>query len=152
MQFAIGMDARVTHGTSMVAAPRTPDANRNLAEVRIRFLDRDDQVTFTSHQQLVAGGRVGARDGYETLRDAIADLARTTAGDRPAAVVLERGGRYYGHSLKGRDLEQGFRAPAKRLHLETDDRSQVMELRATERYERVRALVDGAWTHRFRTA
>lgn len=150
MQLNIGRDATHTLVTS-VTAPRIPDANRNLAEVRIRFLDKDDHVTFTSHQQLVAGGRVGAREGYETLRDALADLSTRTAGDRPAAVVLELGGRFYGHTLKGRDLEQGFRAPAKRLHLEEDDRSQVVELRASDRFTRVRAIVDGAWEHRFRT-
>lgn len=149
MHFGIAMQGQAPLGTS-AAARMLLDANRNLAEVRIRVLDRDDHVTFTSHQQLVAGGRVGAREGYVTLRDALEELARFTAGDRPAAVVLEREGRYFGHALKGRDLEQGLRAPLRRIHLEADERAQVLELRAKHRHERVRALVDGAWTHRFR--
>lgn len=151
MQFAVSMDRQPVALGRSAAPPRVvPDANRNLAEVRIRIFDRDDHVTFTSHQQLVSGGRVGAADGYVTLRDALEALATATRGDRPAAVVLERYGRFYGHLLKGRDLEQGLRAPLKRMHLEADDRAEVVELRATTRFVRVRALVDGDWTHRFR--
>jgi hypothetical protein len=154
MQIATAQDC---HGALGTSAPTTharlasmPDANRNVAEVRIRFLDRDDRVTFTTHAQLVAGGRLGARDGYATLREAMAQLAQLTLGDAPAAVVLERDGRFFGHELKGRDLEQGFRAPLRPTYLESDDRAEVVELRATERHERVRALVDGAYEHRFR--
>lgn len=150
MHLAIGHGMErhmVAQGTSAAALP---DANRALAEVRIRFLDLEDGVTFTTHEQLVAGGRVGAREGYATLREALGDLAEITRGDRAAAVVLERSGRYYGHDLKGRDLEQGTRAPLQRLHLEPDEGARVLELRASSRFERVRALVDGAWSHRFR--
>ncbi len=132
-------------------ATRTPDANRVLGDVRIRFFDRDDRVTFTSHQQLVAGGRVGAVDGYETLREALAELSFATRGERTqAAAVLERDGRFYGHALKGRDLEQGVRAPLRSTHLETDDRLQVVEFRAEGRIDRLRAIVDGAYSRRFR--
>ena len=161
MQFAIQMgrtDALGTSAATSFAAPGTvaaeprviPDVNRKLAEVRIRIFDRDDHVTFTSHLQLVSGGRVGARDGYATLRDALEALSAATRGDRPAAVVMERYGRFYGHLLKGRDLEEGLRAPLRRVYLETDDRAEVVELRAEDRFERVRALVDGDWRHRFR--
>jgi hypothetical protein len=137
--------------TAAVAAPRTPDANRVLGDVRIRFFDRDDHVTFTAHQQLVAGGRVGAREGYATLREAMVELAFATRGDRvQAAAVLERDGRFYGHALKGRDLEQGVRAPLRRTYLEADDRMEVVEFRAKERLDRLRAIVDGAYSHRFR--
>lgn len=150
MQFAIAMGAPRAVGVSMTPAA-LPDANRNVAEVRIRILDRDDHVTFTSHQQLVAGGRIGAVEGYATLREALALLASATHGDRrPAAVVLERHGRFYGHRLKGRDLEQGLRAPLRPVYLEPDARAEVVELRAANRFERVRALVDGSWRHRFR--
>lgn len=130
---------------------RIPDANRILADARIRVLDRDDAVTFTAHLQLVAGGRLGAREGYGTLRDAIGALGELTRGERVAgAAVLERDGRFYGHALKGRDLEQGLRAPLRRTYLEPDSRARVLELRTTGRVERLLALVDGAWTHRFR--
>lgn len=130
---------------------RIPDANRVLAEARIRLLDREDAVTFTSHLQLVAGGRLGARAGYATLGDAIGALSELTRGERVAgAAVLERGGRFYGHALKGRDLEQGLRAPLRRTYLEPDARARVLELRTTGRVDRLLALVDGAWTHRFR--
>ena len=136
---------------AMAAAVQTPDANRVLGDVRIRFFDRDDHVTFTSHQQLVAGGRVGAREGYETLREAMIELAFVTRGDRiQAAAVLERDGRFFGHALKGRDLEQGVRAPLRRTYLEADDRMAVVEFRAQERIDRLRAIVDGAYSHRFR--
>lgn len=151
MQFAIAMGAARTAGAFANPAA-LPDANRNIAEVRIRILDRDDHVTFTSHQQLVAGGRIGAADGYATLREALDLLGAATAGDRrPAGVVLERHGRFYGHHLKGRDLEQGLRAPLRPVYLEPDARAEVVELRAANRFERVRALVDGAWRHRFRS-
>lgn len=130
---------------------RIPDANRVLAEARIRLFDREDAVTFTSHLQLVAGGRLGAREGYDTLREALGALGELTRGDRIAgAAVLERDGRFFGHALKGRDLEQGIRAPLRRTYLEDDARARVLELRTTGRVDRLRALVDGAWTHRFR--
>jgi hypothetical protein len=148
MQFAIQIDRMAARGTS--APIVTPDVNRNLAEVRIRILDRDDHVTFTSHLQLVSGGRVGATEGYETLREALDALSVATRGERPAAAVLERYGRFYGHTLKGRDLEEGLRAPLRHTYLEADERAEVVELRADDRFERVRALVDGDWRHRFR--
>lgn len=127
-----------------------PDANRRLGQVRVRVFDRDDHVTFTSHLQLVAGGRVGAMGGYSTLREAMVELGEQTRGDRPAAAVLERDGRFFGHRLKARDLEQGFRAPLHWAWLEADDRQEIRELRVAERFDRLRALVDGDWTHRFR--
>ena len=129
-----------------------PDANRVIGEFRVRFLDRDDQVTFTSHQTFVAGARVGARDGYDTLCAAMEDLARATAGNASAAAVLERGGRYYGHQLKGRDHEIGSRAPLQLVNLEPDTRMEVVEFRLGERgpSPALRALVDGTWSHRFR--
>jgi hypothetical protein len=129
-----------------------PNANRVIGEFRVRFLDRDDRVTFTSHQTFVAGARVGARDGYETLRAAMDDLAQATAGEAPAAAVLEHGGRYFGHLLKGRDHEDGSRAPLRSVNLEPDARAEVVELRLGDggRTAALRALVDGAWSHRFR--
>ncbi|MCW2920293.1 MAG: hypothetical protein JWL76_167 [Thermoleophilia bacterium] len=133
-----------------MAATGTPDANRVLGDVRIRFFDRDDRVTFTAHQQLVAGGRVGAATGYETLREAMAELSFATRGERQAAAVLERDGRFYGHALKGRDLEQGVRAPLRSSHLETDDRLEVVDFTAEQRIDRLRAIVDGAYSRRFR--
>jgi hypothetical protein len=154
MHIASTSDRRAALGTSAPTTnarlASTPDANRNVAEARIRFHDREDDVTFTTHAQLVAGGRLGARDGYATLRDAIAQLAQLTLGDAPAAVVLERDGRFFGHELKNRDLEHGFRAPLRPTYLESDDRAEVVELRATDKHERLRALVDGAYAHRFR--
>lgn len=149
MQIAQGPQIRATQ---YAVAPRTLlDANRNLAEARIRMFDRDDHVTFTTRQQLVSGGRVGAAEGYATMVAAVAELAALTEGDRrSAAVIIERDGRLYGHQLKGRDLEKGFRAPLRDIYLEADDRSEVVELRAVNRFERVRALVDGGWSHRFR--
>jgi len=134
---------------SSINAMGLPDVNRALGEFRIRFLDRDDRVTFTVRQGMVAGGRVGADAGYATLRDAMTDLARATVGDASAAVVLERAGRFYGHTLKGRDLEQGFRAPLRHSALEADARAEVVALRSSDRLDRVRAFVDGAWSHRF---
>jgi len=144
-----------TPGTSPMAAaaiaPRTLDANRVLGDARIRFFDRDDHTTFTAHQQLVAGGRMGAIEGYATLRETMVELAFATRGERAsAAAVLEREGRFFGHALKGRDLEQGVRAPLRPSHLETDDRVQVVEFRAQERLDRFRAIVDGAYSLRFR--
>ena len=59
-------------------------------------------------------------------------------------------GRFFGHALKGRDLEQGLRAPLRRTWLETDAQAEVVELRITDGHERLRALVDGEWSHRFR--
>ncbi len=150
MQIATNITG-VAPAMGAAAATRTPDANRVLGDVRIRFFDRDDRVTFTAHQQLVAGGRVGAADGYETLREAMAELSFETRGERnQAAAVLERDGRFYGHALKGRDLEQGVRAPLRSTHLETDDRLEVVEFRAEQRLERLRAIVDGAYSRRFR--
>ena len=156
MQFAIHMDRMAALGTSAdlgagSARPSvTPDVNRNLADVRVRFFDREDHVTFTSHLALVSGGRVGASEGYATLREALDALTVVTRGERPAAAVLERYGRYYGHTLKGRDLEEGLRAPLRRQYLEADEGAEVIELRADDRFERLRALVDGDWRHRFR--
>ncbi len=148
---SITMNAVAPAWGAAAATPRTPDANRVLGDVRIRILDRDDHVTFTAHQQLVAGGRVGAREGYTTLREAMIELAFVTRGERAqAAAILERDGRFFGHALKGRDLEQGVRAPLRRTYLETDDRMQVVELRADDRLDRLRAIVDGAYAHRFR--
>lgn len=151
MQIATNITAVAPAMTPMAFGARTPDANRVLGDVRIRFFDRDDHVTFTAHQQLVAGGRVGARDGYETLREAMIELAFVTRGERTqAAAVLERDGRFFGHALKGRDLEQGVRAPLRRTYLEADERMEVVEFRAKDRIERLRAIVDGAYSHRFR--
>lgn len=152
MQISTGSSkaAAGAHGFVPTLPHAVPDANRILGRVRVRLLDREDHVTFTSHLQLVAGGRVGAMDGYATLREALAQLAEATAGDRPAAAVLEREGRYFGHRLKARDLEQGIRAPLRWTWLEADDHQQLLQLRPTVRFERLRALVDGAWMHRFR--
>jgi hypothetical protein len=132
------------------AAPRIPDAHRILGEYRVRIFDRDDRVTFTTRQQYVAGGIVGSRAGYASLADAVRALSNVTAGDASAAVILERRGVFFGHALKGRDLEQGFRSPLRMVHLEPDARAEVRELRVTSRFERVRALVDGEWVRRFR--
>lgn len=151
MQIATNITALAPAMATMAFGAQTPDANRVLGDVRIRFFDRDDHVTFTAHQQLVAGGRVGARDGYETLREAMIELAFVTRGERTqAAAVLERDGRFFGHALKGRDLEQGVRAPLRRTYLEADERMEVVEFRAKDRIERLRAIVDGAYSHRFR--
>lgn len=151
-----------THGlpaaTALTAAPagtadaaQLPDASRNVARAKIRIFDREDHVTFTTHVQLVTGGRLGARDGYETLREAMFELGVMTRGDRVgAAAVLERDGRFFGHVLKGRDLEKGVRSPLRRQYLEEDAGASVVELRTSNRHERLRALVDGGWTHRFR--
>jgi hypothetical protein len=118
----------------------------------VRFLDHEDNVTFTTHQTFVTGARVGARDGYDTLRAAMDDLATATTGAASAAAVIERAGRFYGHLLKGRDHEQGSRAPLQLVNLEPDDRAEVVELRLGEsgRAPALRAFVDGAWSHRFR--
>jgi hypothetical protein len=148
MQIAAAYDATGTARTGRVSAP---DANRVLATAAVRYFDRDDHVPFTTHLQLVSGGRLGARAGYATLRDAMFELGVLTRGERVgAAAIVERDGRYYGHALKGRDLEQGVRAPLKRTYLEEDARASVVELRTSDRFERLRALVDGGWTHRFR--
>jgi hypothetical protein len=136
------------HGA--VAAQSVPDANRRLGEVQVRYLDRDDHVTFTTHHEFFSGGRAGAREGYATLVEAVRDLGRITRGDIGAVAVLEREGRFFGLQLKGRDLEDGLRGPIRRIHLEADDRESVVELRADSRFDRLRAFVDGAWTHRFR--
>jgi hypothetical protein len=144
-------EAQASFGTPMVMTS-VPDTNRIVGEFRVRFLDLDDHVTFTSHQTFVAGARVGARDGYLTLAAAIEDLTTATAGAASAAAVLERNGRFYGHVLKGRDHEEGSRSPLKLVDLEPDDRAEVVELRlaGSGRVPTLRALVDGAWSHRFR--
>lgn len=150
MQIATTMGA----GIAQAAVPGMAglrDANRVLGEARIRVYDREDHVTFTVREQLVSGGLVGAREGYDTLRDAIAQLAAATTGDHvAAAAVIEREGRFFGHQLKRRDLEQGFRAPLRPSYLEADEGAEVVELRAKDRFERLRAIVDGDFTHRFR--
>jgi len=128
----------------------TPDINRTVATATIRMFDKDDHVTYTTHQQLVTGGVVGAREGYATLRSALSAIAQLTRGEAPAAVVVERDGRFLGRMLKGRDLERGTRAPLLPLYLEADDRLRVVRLQTKDRLERVRALVDGDWTQRFR--
>lgn len=128
------------------------DINRIVGRFAVRYLDREDGVTFTMHQQFVTGGAVGARDGYGTLGAALADLRVATAREAAAAVVVERDGRYFGRALKVRDLEQGLRAPLERLHLEADERVAVREMRVVgDLHERFRAIVDGAWDRRFRT-
>jgi hypothetical protein len=141
--------------TAPAAAPgviRVPDANRVLATATVRFADLEDGHTYTDHLQLVAGGRLGSRVGYATLREAMFELGVSTRGERVgAAAVIERNGRFYGHALKGRDLSQGLRAPLRQAYFEEDARSAVVELRARDRFERLRALVDGGWTHRFRS-
>jgi hypothetical protein len=151
MMYAVG----VHEVTSRVIAPMgmagLPDASRNLGEFRRRIADLEDGVTFVVRDEFVAGGRVGARDGYATLQAAIAELAGLTRESVPAAAVLMREGRYYGHVLKGRDLELGFRAPLKPIHLEEDTQSRVLDLRVRDRFDRLQAVVDGTYVHRFRS-
>ncbi len=138
-------------GVAAFAPSGLADGNRVLGTAHVRFLDRDDDVTFTSHLQLVAGGRIGAVDGYATMRDALFELGVLTRGERVgAAAVMERDGRYFGHVLKGRDLEKGVRAPLRPAFLEEDARSSVVAMRTNDRFERLRALVDGGWNRRFR--
>ena len=94
---------------------------------------------------------MGAADGYETLREAMSELSFATRGERnQAAAVLERDGRFFGLALKGRDLEQGVRAPLRSTHLEADDRLEVVDFTVGERLDRLRAIVDGAYSRRFR--
>lgn len=152
MQMVTRTEAQRPFGTAPSSPTALPDANRIIGEFRVRFLDREDGVTFTSHQTFVTGGRVGARDGYETLKDAMSELAIATSGATSAAAVIERGGRYYGHLLKGRDHEEGSRAPLRAVNLEPEERAEVVELRLgdTPRATALRALVDGTWSHRFR--
>lgn len=129
------------------------DINRVIGRFAVRYLDREDGVTSTLHQQFVTGGGVGARDGYDTLRGALTDLGLVTAHDAAAAVVIERDGRFYGRQLKVRDLERGLRAPLEPLHLEADARVAVRDLRVDGYlHERVRAIVDGEWDRRFRAS
>lgn len=144
---------RMTSRAGAVPAPSRPhDVNRVVGSFVVRYLDREDGVTFTAHQEFVTGGRVGARDGYDSLRLAMDELTIRTAGeDVPAAVVIERDGRYYGRTLKARRLEQGSDAPLERLHLEADKLVEVRELRVRHGlHERARAIVDGTWNRRFR--
>lgn len=139
--------------TARLAAPApagTPDINRYVALANIRMFDKDDHVTFTTHQQLVTGGVVGAREGYASLRAAMSALSGITRGLHPAAVVVERDGRFLGRILKGRDLERGTRAPLVPMYFETDERLRVVRLETRDRAERIRALVDGDWSQRFR--
>jgi len=152
MQLVTRTEAQHPFGTAPSLAAGLPDANRILGDFRVRFLDREDGVTFTSHQTFVAGARVGARAGYETLREAMSELTIATSGAASAAAIVERAGRYYGHLLKGRDHEEGSRAPLRAVNLEPDERAEVVELRFAEqgRAPALRALVDGTWSHRFR--
>jgi hypothetical protein len=56
---------------------------------------------------LIAGSSIGAPNGYASLIDALDGMTRLTDGAKPAAVVFERGGRYYGQlaveTLGGQD-------------------------------------------------
>lgn len=63
--------------------------------------------------KLIAGPRLGAGEGYASLADALAGMAAATAGDKPAAVLFERDGRFYGQvanaTLGGQD--EAFHLP-----------------------------------------
>lgn len=144
------MQVLASHDAPIPAAGHA-DINRVVGRFAVRYLDREDGVTYTLHQQFVTGGGVGARAGYESLGAAVADLRLATAREAAAAVVVERDGRYFGRTLKVRDLERGLRAPLEALHLEADERVAVRELRVVGTlHERVRAIVDGGWDRRFR--
>lgn len=126
------------------------DVGRTVGQVRVRVDNLEDGFPFTSHVQLITGAPLGARQGYETLTTAIRDLSVVTEGHVPAAAVIEREGRYYGHQLQARDLELGVRSPAQPLHLEADEMSAPLGVRTVLRHERLGALVDGEFVHRFR--
>lgn len=138
-------------GWSAIEALRIPDANRRLGELRIRFHDHEDGMVFSTRTQAVSGARVGDDRGYADLRTAMGAIALLTAGDAPAAAVLLRDGRFFGHVLKGRDVERGIGSPLRPLHLEPDAVASVLALRAANRFERLAAVVDGGWSHRFRS-
>lgn len=127
------------------------DANRVVGQARVRIFDREDHHTFTNHLQLVTGGRLGASQGYSTLKQAMFELGGLTKGEQVgAAAILERDGRFFGHVLKGRDLERGVRAPLRPAYFETDKRAIVTDYRTVSVHDRLRAIVDGVWVHRFR--
>ena len=133
--------------------PRTDraDVGRIVGQLRLRVDNLEDGFNFTTTYQAVTGGARGARSGYATLAGAVRDLQAASEGHTPAVAVLERGGRFYGHELRGRDLDAGLlRSPAGPMHLESDEMSEPLELRATLRHERLRAVVDGTLVHRFR--
>jgi hypothetical protein len=126
------------------------DAGRVLGQVRVRVDNLEDGFAFSSDLQLKSGVLVGAHQGYDTLSAAVRDLGAVTEGHVPAAAVIERAGRFYGHQLRVNDLELGVRTLAQPLHLEADDMTAPLGLRARLRHERLRAIVDGTFVHRFR--
>lgn len=133
------------------AVTRTFDMNRNLGEFRIRTADLEDGVTFTTRAHFVTGGLIGKRAGYDDLNVAIRDLALKTDGLTPAAAIVEREGRFFGRQLKMRDLEQGITSAVTAAWLEEDSMSRVLDVRSTgDRFAGLRAVIDGAYVHRFR--
>jgi hypothetical protein len=145
---ALAATAKIPASTRFVGSP--PDAGRTLGKLSVRYQNLEEGGTFTTHYQLVAGGLVGASEGYSTLRAAMRAMTEPTKVNAPAAAIIERDGRYYGHVLKSRDLEYGIHSRVEPLFFEEDSMSRIADIRATARMERLHAIVDGDFAHRFR--
>lgn len=98
--------------------------------------------------ELRAGGHLGQRGGYASLKDAVDSLSQLTAGNPASAAVILDNGRYYGYQIKERDLKQGINAPLKTSVFEPTN-GKVSDLRTVQRDETLVALVDGRWAHKF---
>ncbi len=138
---------------------RGSESGRNLGRFNVSVEARDSQHYYDrgsrhtlepKHLEFRAGGRVGSTTGYASLSSAIEALSELTAPVTQTAVgVIKERGRFYGYELKSRDLERGIFSALRGVNLQTTQTREVVSLRGVDRYDRLAAIVDGSWSHRF---
>lgn len=115
----------------------------------------EEGLTSTHHETLYTAYRLGAHDGYDSLKNALTAAKRITLGEQSAAAIIERpNGKFIIQNIYLTDaLSSKFElAP---LTLESDlngDGSHAYNLRAVQpKASSLKAIVDGDFEHRFRS-
>ena len=108
--------------------------------------------TWWSRDAVRAGSPFGAKAGYATLKDAVADLAPLTEHDSaPSVFVLREGGRFVARTLEAKTLTGYERDGGPQWHKvdEIPGNMDIMEVRRDAVDPRVAAIVDGRLVHTF---
>lgn len=99
--------------------------------------------------ELISGRQLGARSGYGSVDAAIRAVALLTRGPGPSVGIMRVQDRFYAYQLLERNLDAALTSPLTRASL-APRTAGATSFRTNHRDLQLEAIVDGAFTHRFR--
>jgi hypothetical protein len=149
----------------MTSIAPTPTGPRQLGTFYNQYGLEQCEI-WRSTEQFRAGAQVGNPAGYDSLKEAVADLGKLTKDEEPsnpakyAVAVLRKGDRFEGreleaHYVKGFDPRSWEQSQAGvewyPVNFEYNTSQELMEIRPlADRNSALAAIVDGEDVHRFR--